>query len=106
MYRNARLVGLLFLMAGIGLSVNLISAYHTRSEFFSKDLSLAPAMLLYGLSVVLQPKLLSEWSPDTSGPLAIFYRVTSIAIIVISFAIGLYLSLVVFKDWTTVPLRE
>jgi len=99
MYNNARLVGLLFLIAGTGMSIYLLAAYRSGSQIMSRTIWSAPGMLLYGLGIVIEPRLLTAWSPEGRYRVHGIFRVLSMILGAIIVGIVLYLQLVVFGTW-------
>jgi hypothetical protein len=102
LFKKPRLTGLLFFLGGIISAFHLMEVYREGSSVFSKDISYTPGLLIYGLSVMIEPRILEVWKPNNEQEVPGKYKVASILVIVIAAGIGLYLSLVVFKDWKPV----
>jgi hypothetical protein len=105
---KSRLMGMLFMLAGFGMAVNLWFVYRDGGSFRSKDLSYTPLMIALGLGILIEPRLLTVWVADEEHPVPTptRFKAIGIAIAVISGIIGIYLGSVVFKDWERVPLSE
>ena len=97
MRKNPRLVGILFLLFGIGLVWWLKHTYDTGGGIEERSILLGPVLLLYGLVITVQPGMMitrGDWR-QTPFP----KKMLHIAMIVVGFGTGIYLRLVVFKDW-------
>lgn len=86
-------------LLGIGLAFHISAAYHSGDSLFAKDISGVPFLLIFGLTSMIEPRLLLCWYPEYSKEIPKKYTAISLLTMVIAGCIALYLSLVVFKEW-------
>jgi hypothetical protein len=97
MRKYPRLIGVLFLVIGVGLSVWLKHAYDTGESITDKLTIGAPALCLFGLGITIQPRLLILKGEFGTAPPR--YKIATILLLVVSLGLGFYVRFALFKDW-------
>ncbi len=94
---HRRFIGFIFLLIGIGFAVWLKNSFATGAGIEDRIFFVAPFMLLYGLAIVIQPRiLLYRGEFHSAAPL---YKFLNIVLVVVGLGLALYLRHTLFKDW-------
>jgi hypothetical protein len=97
MRRYPRFVGLVMLAVGLGMAVWFRHAYMTRAEVATEWVMLTPFLILYGLTISIQPSALVLKGEFASA--APRDKWLNVVVFFVGLGLGLYLNFVVFREW-------
>ena len=89
---------------GLSGAARFWQVYHQGESFYSKDLGYTPFLILMGLGILIEPRILLAGFSDPEHPVPTRFKALAFVLAVVGFGIGLYLRTVVFRDWKRVPL--